>query len=88
VDFNTGQPIVIGDGDAATASPTIATAAAPVVTIGGKEATILFSGLAPGYVGLWQLNVKVPIDAPVGAAVELIVRYGGKNSSRVTIAVE
>ena len=88
VDFNTGQPIVIRDGDAATASPTFATAAAPMVTIGGKEATILFSGLAPGYVGLWQLNVKIPIDAPVGAAVELIVRYGGKNSSRVTIAVE
>jgi uncharacterized protein (TIGR03437 family) len=88
VDFNTGQPIIPRDGDAATASPTIATAAAPMVTIGGKEGTILFSGLAPGYVGLWQLNVKVPIDAPVGAAVELIVRYGGKNSSRVTIAVE
>ena len=38
----------------------------PGVTIGGKTATVLFSGLAPGYVGLYQINAIVPLDSPTG----------------------
>ncbi len=38
----------------------------PEVTIGGRPATVLFSGLAPGNVGLYQVNVVVPEDAPAG----------------------
>jgi minor extracellular serine protease Vpr len=34
--------------------------------MGGKQAQVLFSGLAPNYVGLYQLNVLVRADAPVG----------------------
>lgn len=29
-------------------------------TVGGKNAQVLFAGLAPGYVGLYQVNVTVP----------------------------
>jgi len=38
----------------------------PKVTIGGIAASVEYAGLAPGYVGLWQVNVRVPSNAPTG----------------------
>jgi uncharacterized protein (TIGR03437 family) len=32
----------------------------PVVSVNGREATVLFSGLAPGWPGLYQVNVALP----------------------------
>lgn len=88
VNANNNQPLTIKDGEAATSDPLAVTSALPTVTIGGKAATVYFSGLSPGFVGLWQLNVQVPADAPSGANVEVIVSFGGKTANRVTIAVE
>ncbi len=45
------------DGVAATGQSTMELAA---VTIGGVKAPVSFSGLAPGYVGLYQINAQVP----------------------------
>ncbi|MEP7272568.1 MAG: choice-of-anchor V domain-containing protein [Acidobacteriota bacterium] len=83
-----GAAVAVKDGEAATSSPLIATFELPVITIGGKAATVYFSGLAPGFVGLWQINVQVPADAPSGAAVEVLMTFGGRSSNRVTIAVD
>jgi len=80
--------LALKDGEAATTNPLAATATLPAVTIGGKNSTVYFSGLAPGFVSLWQLNVQVPNDAPSGAAVEVIVNFGGKTANHLTIAVE
>ncbi|MFN0110777.1 MAG: choice-of-anchor V domain-containing protein [Blastocatellia bacterium] len=88
VNASNNNPLTIKDGEAATGSPLAATASLPTVTIGGKPATVYFSGLAPGFVGLWQLNVQVPADAPSGASVEVVVSFGGKTANPVTIAVE
>jgi uncharacterized protein (TIGR03437 family) len=38
----------------------------PVVTIGGAQAVVQFSGLAPGFANLYQLNVQVPPGAQAG----------------------
>jgi uncharacterized protein (TIGR03437 family) len=49
-------------GDPASASPLSQTISPVTVTIGGKQATV-FGGnafLAPGFVGLYQINIQVP----------------------------
>ncbi|GEM_PF-4615678 len=69
-------------------SPLSNTTATPTVTIGGVAGTPTFSGLSPGFVGLYQINVAVPSGAPSGSAVSLVVGIGGVNSNTVTIAVQ
>jgi uncharacterized protein (TIGR03437 family) len=88
---NNASPIAFDgafDGKAATTSPLITTELKPVATIGGKAAEVAFSGLVPGLVGLWQINARVPADAPSGTSVPVIVRFGDGLSRTVTIAVE
>jgi uncharacterized protein (TIGR03437 family) len=36
------------------------------VLVGGEQCSVLFSGLAPGFVGLYQLNLTLPPDLPFG----------------------
>jgi uncharacterized protein (TIGR03437 family) len=50
----------------APSSPPFPTPVAPVVVkIGGQIATVQFAGLAPGFIGLLQINVLIP-DVPPG----------------------
>src|SRR5207248_1999124 len=89
VAFGTSQPLAVNDGEAASGNPLAATTTKPVVTIGSiASPDVFFSGLAPGFVGLWQLNVQVPPNAPSGAAVDLIITLGAGTSKTVTIAIE
>ena len=60
----------------------------PTVTVGGLAAKVSFSGLAPGSVGLFQINVQVPADAPSGDAIPIAIEIGGVMSNTVTIAIE
>ena len=36
------------------------------VVVGRENAAILFSGLAPGFVGLYQINLRLPDDLAAG----------------------
>ncbi len=51
------------DGTAANGESTIAL---PAVTVGGAAAMVAFSGLAPGFVGLNQVNVMIPSGLATG----------------------
>ncbi len=87
MDGVTGELLTLSSGFPAPGSPIYHTAGFPTVTIGGINAEVGFSGLAPGFVGLWQLNVKIPDNAPTGAAVPLVISFGDKTSRTTTVAV-
>lgn len=61
----------------------------PTVTVGGRAANVQFSGLAPEFVGLYQLNLILAPDVPTGNQVPIRIDLGGGALSRddVTIAV-
>ena len=59
----------------------------PTVTIDGLNATVQYSGTAPGFVGLYQIDAIVPGGASIGDAISLVVSSGGRQSNTVTIAV-
>ncbi len=54
------------------------------VTVGERAAEVLFSGLAPGYAGLYQLNVRLPSPLPSGAAA-VVITAGGATSKPANI---
>jgi uncharacterized protein (TIGR03437 family) len=61
-------------------------------TIGGKAATVLFAGAAPGFVtGLVQLNIQVPTGV-TGSALPIVVTINGPISTQsqatATVAVQ
>jgi len=62
-------------------SPLAATRTIPQVTLGGMPAPLYFAGLAPGLVGVYQLNVKVPGDAPLGLQVPLRLAVGAASTT-------
>lgn len=76
-----------GDGVAVTGANSTTTTT-PVVTIGGAQAQVLFSGLAPGFPALYQINVTVPQTAQTGNAVSISLQIGGVTSPAATIPVQ
>ena len=79
------QPVANG------ARPTVLTNTVnkPAVLIGGVEAPVLFSGLAPEFPGVYQMNVQIPQGVPVGNAVSIQIRMGSITSTdQVTIAIQ
>ena len=80
------QPEVASGDVAPTAEPLARTVSLPMVNIAGIAADVTFSGLAPGFVGLYQVNVQVPLGVPSGTQdVEIIIN--GVSSKIVTVPV-
>lgn len=78
----------VTDGGAAPGTPLNETRSTPQVFIGGIPATVSFSGLAPGFAALWQINAKVPEQTFITGRVPVVVFMDGVASNEVTIFVQ
>lgn len=91
--FATGEGLTIPPSIAGTVVPPTALArpVLPVtVTIGGREAEVLYAGSAPGQpAGLVQVNARIPLATPVGSPVPVVVTVGSESSQPgVTVFVD
>jgi uncharacterized protein (TIGR03437 family) len=99
--FGTGQgPVSPAVPDGEGAPPEVFTVAAPTsdgqtclnrqpsvcVIIGSVFGEVQFSGLAPSQVGVWQLTVKIPANAPSGVA-PLRALINGAPTNIVSVAI-
>ncbi len=65
----------------------------PIVNFGrspfGPLADPIFVGLSPGFVGLFQVNVPVPVDSPTDPRTRVTLEYpDGRRSNTIEVAVE
>jgi uncharacterized protein (TIGR03437 family) len=67
--------------------PPLANTSPATVKIGNSAAHVDFSGMSPGWVGLYQLNVVVPQDAATGLQ-PIVVSIGGVDSKASVLPVE
>jgi len=75
-----------GDGTLAPLAPLARTVADPAVTIAGIDATVEYSGLAPLFAGLYQINVRVPAGVPAGDQ-DVVVSAAGQASKPVKLTI-
>jgi uncharacterized protein (TIGR03437 family) len=71
----------------ANANPLYLTVQQPIVTIGGAPAQVQFSGIAPGFAGLYQVNVQIPAGIQTGNDVPITIGMPGSSIDTATIAV-
>ncbi|HEV2446900.1 MAG TPA: hypothetical protein VGS58_13310, partial [Candidatus Sulfopaludibacter sp.] len=74
-------------GEPTPAQPLPSTGVTPSVTIGGTPAQVIFSGLAPGFVGLYQVNATLPANTPSGTQ-PLVVSIGGVAAQTINLTVQ
>jgi adhesin/invasin len=84
--YLTGQGAVsppVPTRQAAPASPLSYVTATATATIDGVSAKVLFAGLAPGFVGLGQVNVAIPGGLSPGQH-KVVIDIGGVKTNEVT----
>ena len=75
-------------GQPASTSPLSETVTTPAVLIEGIPAEVSYSGLAPGTVGVYQINARIPAGVSANASVPVQIQMGAAASNVVTVAVE
>jgi len=82
----TNQSTVVS-GQPSPLTPLAQTPTTPTVTIGGVNAPVSFSGLAPNLVGLYQVNITVPPNAPSGMQ-PVVLTIGGVSTPVAELPVQ
>lgn len=77
----------IADGVASPSSTLISATSAVTATIGSQTAQVLFAGLAPGLVGVFQVNVMVPSGLAAGSY-PLTITVANQASNAAPISVK
>jgi uncharacterized protein (TIGR03437 family) len=75
-----------GDGVLAPIVPLARTVSTPQVTIAGRDTVVEYSGLAPLFAGLYQVNTRLPAGVPPGNQ-DVVVTLAGRSSQPVKITV-
>ncbi len=81
----------VADGVAAPSSPLSLVAlnsSQLLVYMNGQPAAVQFAGLAPGFPGLYQLNVTVPMNLTATGEVDIAINTPDAFSDQVYIAIE
>jgi len=60
---------------------------APQLLFGVSPATLDYAGAAPSFVGLNQINARIPATAQTGAAVPILLVAAGRQANVATIAI-
>jgi uncharacterized protein (TIGR03437 family) len=76
----------VADGAPALSSPTSNVTATVTATIDAQTAEVKFAGLAPNFVGLWQVDVIVPAGLKTGEY-PLVISVGGESSNAANVSV-
>jgi uncharacterized protein (TIGR03437 family) len=80
--FATGLGAVTQRGSLSTTNAVV------TVVLNGTEFPVQFAGLAPGFAGLYQVNVTVPASTPPGMGIPLTLKVGGQLSNAVSMALQ
>jgi uncharacterized protein (TIGR03437 family) len=66
----------------APSNPLASAAIAPTVTLGGQNLNVLYAGLVPGEVGVYQINATVPsLGVPQGLSIPLTISQGSSSTT-------
>lgn len=76
----------VASGTAAPSNPPASATVQPTVQVGGQNAQILYAGLTPGGVGLYQIDFVVPASAKAGT-LDVEVTQGGVRSNIAQLPV-
>ncbi len=88
--FCTGLGVVdppLASGQAAPTTTLHRTVGTPLVNVANAPAEVTFSGLAPGFVGLYQVNIRLPASTARGTQPVQIV-MNGIASNTATVEVQ
>ena len=72
---------VVAAGLPGSANPPALVQTLPSVTLGGYGLPVTYAGLAPGEVGVYQIDAFVPFGVPLGMDIPLTISQGGGSTS-------